>query len=282
MDQAGPLPERLAVVGFGALAAGAAGVLGHLASGAEAAILAGTFALAIAAGLIHGSIPGVEMAPRQALICFVACAYLPQIGPQALLPAAVGAACALGSAALDSLLRHSVSGPRLRQARESASFPGLRFGVCYGLAAVAGLLLAQGIGAERPYWVTITTLVVMQPDHWASVRRALQRFAGTMAGVVLAFLIAIAAEPAGTMAVLIAPVLVLPFVWPLGFARNYAIGVALISTWILLLLDLAWGTPEAARALFVPRLADTALGCMLALVGILAVHLTGKHRATAA
>jgi uncharacterized membrane protein YccC len=99
---------------------------------------------------------------------------------------------------------------------------------------------------------------------------------------VLAFLIAIAAEPAGTMAVLIAPVLVLPFVWPLGFARNYAIGVALISTWILLLLDLAWGTPEAARALFVPRLADTALGCMLALLGILAVHLTGKRRATPA
>jgi hypothetical protein len=278
MDQAGPLSERLAVVGFGALAAGLAGALGHLLSGSEPAIIAGTLALAVGAGLIHSSLPGLEMAPRQALICFVACAYVPQIGAQALPAAGVGAGCALAGAIVDSVVRRRVTGPWLRQSRETATFPGLRFGLCYGLAAAAGLLLAGTLGAERPYWVTITTLVVMQPDRWASVSRAAQRFAGTMAGVVVAFGIAVVAGPLGGNAVLIAPILLLPFLWPLGFARNYAIGVALLSTWVLLLLDLAWGTPDAARTLFLPRLVDTALGCMLAVAGTAAAHVSLTRR----
>lgn len=278
MDQAGPLPERLAVIGFGALAAGLAAALGHLVSGSEAAIVAGTLAIAVAAGLIHSTLPGLEMAPRQALICFVACAYVPQIGPQALRAAAVGAALALAGAIVDSLLRRHVTGPALREARETATFPGLRFGLCYGLAAAAGLLLAGTLGADRPYWVTITTLVVMQPDRWASALRAAQRFAGTMAGVVLAFVIAVAAEPLGGTGVLIVPILLLPFLWPLGFARNHAVGVAILSTWILLLLDIAWGAPDLARVLFLPRLVDTALGCMLAVAGTAAAHLSFRRR----
>lgn len=273
MDQAGPVRERVAVLVAGALAVAAAAALGAAISGSQPAVLAGVLALAVAAGLIHSSVPGVDMIPRQALIGFLVGAYLPQVDAGAWPSAVVGAACALGGAVLDSLLRRSVVGPSLSEVRGGVRFPGLRFGLCYGASAAAGLVLASELGATRPFWVTITTAVVMQPDSRASVQRALQRFAGTMAGVLVAFLVArVSANSGGVginsggVGILGAGVLILPFVWPLGFARNHAFGVALLTAWILFLLDLAQPA-EGALELFLARLSDTALGCAFAVLG---------------
>lgn len=272
MDQAGPLRDRIAVLATGALAIGATVVFGVAISGSGLLVLAGTLALAIAAGLIHSSVPGVDMIPRQALIGFLVGAYLPEINATAWPSALTGTGCAIGAAILDSLLRSTVVGPSLSGAREGMRLPGLRFGLCYGAAAAAGLILASEFGATRPFWVTIATVAVMQPDSKASMQRAFQRFAGTIAGVLLAFVVARMSGALGSTAILYGGVLLFPFAWPLGFVRNYALGIALLSAWILLLLDLAQPSLQGAVELFAARLSDTALGCAFAVAGTFAAY----------
>jgi hypothetical protein len=265
LDHAGPLRERLGVVAAAALIQMAAGALGVLVSGSEPMILVATLGLALVAGLVHGSVPGVEMIPRNALITFIASAYLPVVAVKAGAPAVlVGALIALAGIIFDFLLRRGVRGPDLAALREAAIWPSLRFCLIYGATAILGLLLGKAIGTDRPYWITITILVVMQPDRAAGLRRSIQRLLGTLLGVALGFLIAAAAPEAYRLAVFLVFIFALPFVWPLGFARNYGIGVAILSAWILTLLDFALPRSLASE-LFLARLFDTAIGCALAL-----------------
>ena len=268
LDHAGPLRERLAVVALAATVQIAAGGLGLLVAGSDPLIFTATLALALVAGLVHGSVPGVEMIPRNALITFIACAYLPAVAVRAGAPAAlVGTAIALVGIAIDYAIRRGVRGPDLAALRDAAVWPSLRFCLVYGATAILGLMLGKVIGTDRPYWITITILVVMQPDRAAGLRRSLQRLVGTLVGVVAGFVLVGLAPDAYRLPFFLVFVIALPFVWPLGFARNYAIGVAILSVWILTLLDLA--LPRSLTAeLFAARLFDTAIGCALALAAM--------------
>lgn len=272
-DQAGPFRERVAVVVSAAAAMGLAGALGVAFAGSEPFILLAILTIAIGAGLVHSSLPGVEMIPRQSLICFVISAYLPQVTGTAFVCGLVGTGYALAGIALHSALRQGIAGPHLAEARARVIWPGLRFGLSYGMMAALGLLSGSMVDASRPYWVTITLLVVMQPGRRASAVRALQRFLGTLDGVVVAFLLAVILAGPTWRPVLIVGVLLIPFLWPLGFARNYGLGVAVISTWILLLLDLVLPGADDAHQLFAVRLWDTAAGCALAVLGTVLANL---------
>jgi hypothetical protein len=276
LDQAGPIRERLSVMALSALLSAAAGALGAVIAGSLPLVLIITFALALVAGFVHGSLPGVEMMPRNALICLVAGAYLPGLTLDVGIGVGMGTLCALVGALIDDAIRKGERGPALAKLRQFLSFPGPRFSAVYGTAAVCGLALGNLLGGMNPHWVTITTLVVMQPDRRANARRALQRFLGTTAGVIGAFIIALLVPEAIRRPVLFVLTLVMPFIWPLAFVRNYGYGVAIFSTWILLLLDLVLPPNLSVAALFGARLADTTLGCTLALAGSLLVYETAK------
>ena len=70
---------------------------------------------------------------------------------------------------------------------------------------------------------------------------------------------------------------VLPFVWPFGFDRNYGLGVAIISTWVLVLIDTALPPGELIGPLFLARLGNTSIGCALALAGSFVVYETNAE-----
>jgi len=114
----------------------------------------------------------------------------------------------------------------------------------------------------------------MQPDRRAATLRVLQRFGGTTGGVVVAYSVATLTPAFMRDQILFVSAFTLPFIWPLGFARNYGFGVILISIWILLLLDMALPADETIGALFTARLSDTAAGCALALFGNLLLRET--------
>ena len=154
--------------------------------------------------------------------------------------------------------------------------PGPRFSVTYGTAAVCGLGIGLLWGETRPYWVTITTLLVMQPDRRANTVRVIQRFSGTILGVVVAFLINQAVPLGMHPGAFLMLGVILPFLWPLAFERNYGLGVALLSAWVLILINFALPEGEMVIPVFLARLSDTAIGCAVALAGSFVVYESGN------
>jgi hypothetical protein len=273
-DRAQTLRARLWVMATGALLSACAGATGALIAGNNPVILLALFALASFAGFVHGTLPGVEAIPRYAIVCFVAAAYLPIGQPKTLIPVAAATAFAMIAVCIDHSIRHGVRSPRVARANEAVIYPGPRFSIAYGTAAVSALGIGLISGQSRPYWVTITTLLVMQPDRRANMVRVIQRLIGTILGVVLAFALVRAVPGAAQPALLLGLALSLPFLWPFGFDRNYGLGVALLSLWILLLIDLALPPADIVVPLFFARLSDTAIGCAVALGGSLFVFET--------
>ena len=274
-DRAHSLASRLWVQGVGAILCVALGGIGSLIAGNDPLILVTTFAFALFAGFVHGTLPGVEAIPRYALITFVAAAYLPVGNGGTLAAVLVATAFSIAAVRIDDHIRHGARGIRIARINATVSYPGPRFSVTYGAAAVCGLGIGLLWGQARPYWVTITTLLVMQPDRRANTVRVLQRFTGTILGVVMAFLINQAVPVALRPAALLTLAVVLPFLWPLGFERNYGLGVALLSAWVLILINFALPEGERVIPVFLTRLSDTAIGCAVALAGSFVVYETG-------
>ena len=278
-DKASDLRTRLLVQLTEALLSTLAGLIGTILAGNDIMIMAATLAFAVGAGLVHGSMPGVESVPRFVLVCFVVAAFLPVAQVGTLWVVAGGTLLALATVALDHYVRHGRRGRLVEKYRGVVRYPGPRFSLVYGLAAVCGLALGLRWEQTRPYWVTITVLFVMQPDRRANTVRVLQRFLGTLLGVILAFVLVRLMPTAYRTQGLLGLIVILPFVWPLGFDRNYAVGVAILSAWVLILIDATLPPSALIPPLFLARLSDTAIGCAIALVGSFVVYEAEPARA---
>ena len=266
-DRAEPVATRVWVQAAGGVLFVALGTLGLAVSDHVALIIAVVFAVAAVAGFVHGTAPGLEALPRFGLCCLVVTAFLPVDKGQGLVAASLGTTIAIVAVLIDDAVRRGRRGAYIAKLNAVAGRPGPRFSLIYGCAASAGLVVGLVWGGLRPYWVTITVLLVMQPDRRANTVRVAQRFLGTIAGVVFAFVAVRALPDAVRPGALLVVVLMLPFLWPLGFERNYALGVAVLSAWVLILIDTTLPTADLVAALFRARLSDTAIGCTIALVG---------------
>ena len=273
-DKASDLRTRLLVQLTEALLSTLAGLIGTILAGNDIMIMAATLAFAVGAGLVHGSMPGVESVPRFAIVCFIVAAFVPIAQVGTLWVVGCGTLLALATVALDHYVRNGRRGRLVEKYRGVVRYPGPRFSLIYGIAAVCGLALGLRWEQTRPYWVTVTTLFVMQPDRRANTVRVLQRFVGTLLGVILAFVLVRLMPSAYRTQGLLGLIVILPFVWPLGFDRNYAVGVAILSTWVLVLLDASLPPSSLIPPLFLARLSDTAIGCAIALVGSFVVYET--------
>ena len=276
-DKATDLPTRVWVQLLGALLGAGAGAIGILVAGSPPMILLTTFVVALIAGFVHGTTPGVEAIPRYALVCLVVSAFLPVGNIDILLALALGTVLSLVAVVLDDHIRHGRRGIRVARLRAALTYPGPRFSLVYGLATVASLGLGLAFIGTRPYWVALTTILVMQPDRRANTIRVAQRFLGTLAGVVAAFLVVLVVPASARSHALVLLAVALPFVWPLGFDRNYGLGVAILSTWVLVLIDIALPPGELVGPLFLARLSNTSIGCAMALAGSFVVYETNAE-----
>ena len=271
-DKASDLRTRLLVQLTEALLSTLAGLIGTLLAGNDIMIMTATLAFAVAAGLVHGSLPGIESVPRFALVCFIVAAFVPVAQAGTLWVVGLGTLLALATVALDHHIRHGRRGLLVERYRGVVRYPGPRFSLIYGVAAACGLAIGLRWEQTRPYWVTVTTLFVMQPDRRANTVRVLQRFLGTLVGVMLAFVLVRLIPSTHRTQGLLVLIVILPFVWPLGFDRNYALGVAILSAWVLILIDATLPPSSLIPPLFLARLSDTAIGCAIALVGSFVVY----------
>ncbi len=133
---------------------------------------------------------------------------------------------------------------------------GLRLALCIGIAQS----LVSLVPVARSYWVALTITFVLKPDFGSVFSRALLRAVGTVAGlVVAAVVLAAVPEGWGDVAVMLVLAPLIPALTP----RGYGYQTAAITPAILLLSDIL---NQQGTALLLPRLADSLLGCAIALV----------------
>jgi|SRR5579872_3022321 len=133
---------------------------------------------------------------------------------------------------------------------------GLRLAVVLAIAT----LLAHVLPLQRSYWAPMTAVLVLRPDFATTFVRGISRLIGTVAGAVLATLIAAMLRPGPEMLVALAII----FAWftYMVASANYAALTVGITGYVVFLLALS-GLPEQAAVL--DRVAATSLGGLLAL-----------------
>lgn len=131
-----------------------------------------------------------------------------------------------------------------------------RLALCVGLAE----LLARQLELERSYWVTLTVALVLKPDFGSVFARAVQRAGGTVLGVLLGAAVLVS-DPRGWL--LVALVVVLAGLLPVGQTRNYGLFSIFVTPLVIVQLDLAMA---GDWALVPARLIDTVTGCAIVLV----------------
>jgi uncharacterized membrane protein YccC len=129
-----------------------------------------------------------------------------------------------------------------------------------GLAIAAAVALGHALHVGQSYWIALTVSAVLQGATLVtSLRRAIERSAGTLLGIFLAAGIA-ALEPAA--GVLVAIIVLLQLLIEAVIPASYAVAVVLITPLTLLLSDLA-APGTLSDAILGGRVIDTILGCLL-------------------
>ena len=132
------------------------------------------------------------------------------------------------------------------------------------------LALAQALQLERPYWVPVSCLAVIQGASLRAVwTRQLHRIAGTALGLLVFWGLAALPLNAWTVAWTIT---VLTIVIETLVVRHYGMAVVFITPLSILLAEAAHLATTSPHVLMQARLVDTVLGCLVGLAGAACLH----------
>jgi uncharacterized membrane protein YccC len=143
--------------------------------------------------------------------------------------------------------------------------------VLIGALVGLSLLLAVALQLERPYWVPVSCMAVIQGTTLRAVwNRNLQRVVGTALGMLVAW--GLLSLPLGPWAV--APILMLlSFTVEWLVVRHYGLATVFITPLTILLAEAARLDPQASHAALIQsRFMDTMLGCAVGLLGGVVMH----------
>ncbi|MFD8692207.1 FUSC family protein [Streptomyces sp. NPDC059651] len=132
---------------------------------------------------------------------------------------------------------------------------GLRVALCVSVTAAVALLLHE----DHWYWLPATAAFLVKPDMGPLFSRVVNRFAGTVAGV-LAFVALMAALGGLGPPLVVAAVVVAGALVPLS-TRHFAFQTAVITVLVLSFVHAAGDTEAAAS-----RLLETFLACVIVLL----------------
>lgn len=139
-----------------------------------------------------------------------------------------------------------------------------------GMAVGLSLLLAGLLQLDRPYWVPVSCLAVMQGANLRAVwNRQLQRLLGTGLGLLLTWLLISLPLTAWSVALL---VMLLSAVIESLVVRHYGLASVFITPMAILLAEAAHLGQGTASALIEARFYDTLAGGLLGLLGGLSLH----------
>lgn len=145
-------------------------------------------------------------------------------------------------------------------------FDSIVIGAFVGIA----LAVAQALQLDRPYWVPVSCLAVIQGASLRAVwEKQLHRVLGTCAGLLLSW--ALLALPMNAWGAALTMTL-LAFVIETLVVRHYGFAVVFITPLTLFLAEAATIGQGPVAALVQARLVDTLLGCLMGLAGGVCVH----------
>jgi uncharacterized membrane protein YccC len=132
------------------------------------------------------------------------------------------------------------------------------------------LLAAHGLQLDRPYWVPVSCLAIIQGASLrAAWTRQLHRIVGTALGLLLFLGIAqVPLGPWGVAAVLTALTLVIETL----VVRHYGLAAVFITPLTILLAEAGQTSRMAPQHLMQARLVDTMVGAVLGLAGAACLH----------
>jgi len=142
--------------------------------------------------------------------------------------------------------------------------------VVIGLFVGLSLALAQALQLERPYWVPVSCLAVIQGLSVRAIwSRQVHRILGTALGLgVAAALLALPLEKWSIACAVIG----LSFVIETAVIRHYGFAVIFITPLTIFLADAATLGQEPASAIIEARFVDTVIGCLAGLIGGICLH----------
>lgn len=127
-----------------------------------------------------------------------------------------------------------------------------------------GYALIQGFGIERGYWILLTTLFVCQPNYAATKQKLTARIIGTLAGLLIGVPLLTFFPSQESQLVFIVFSGVMFFAFRLN---NYGYATGFIT----LLVLFCFNQLGEGYAVVLPRLADTLIGCALAVAAVVLI-----------
>lgn len=142
--------------------------------------------------------------------------------------------------------------------------------VIIGAVVGVSLLIADVLALDRPYWVPISCVAVIQGATLRAVwTRQAHRIIGTCIGLALSW--AILALPLDQWS-LSAIMMTLVFLIESSIVRNYASGAVFLTPMAILLAEAVNLGAVPPGLLITARLTDTVIGCAVALAGAACIH----------
>lgn len=142
--------------------------------------------------------------------------------------------------------------------------------VVIGAFVGISLTLAQMLHLERPYWVPVSCLAVIQGASLRAVwNKQLQRVVGTSIGLLVSWGLLLLPLDKWSIAL---TMMVLAFVIETAVVRHYAFAVIFITPLTILLAEAATLGSGSPAALIEARFFDTVLGCLVGLAGGVCLH----------
>ncbi|MBV2133240.1 FUSC family protein [Pseudomonas sp. MAP12] len=142
--------------------------------------------------------------------------------------------------------------------------------VWIGIFVGVSLAAAQALQLEKAYWVPVSCLAVIQGASLQAVwNKQLHRVLGTAIGLLAAWGFLLLPLDKWSIALLM---MLLSFVIEVAVVRHYAFAAIFITPLTILLAEAATLGHGSAGALIEARFYDTALGCLVGLIGGICLH----------
>lgn len=135
----------------------------------------------------------------------------------------------------------------------------LRHALRVGIATGAAVLVAEAFHLKRGYWVTFSAFIILQPYTTATLRKGLQRIAGTLLGGLLAAVaVALVHSEIGITVLIFVGALVCMALLPV----NYGLYAVFMTPTFILLAELGARDWHLAGV----RIVNTVIGCAIGFV----------------
>jgi uncharacterized membrane protein YccC len=140
-----------------------------------------------------------------------------------------------------------------------------------GISAAVAVAVTRALALPRGYWVTLTVIIVLQPYTPETLKKGVQRIAGTVAGGVLASVVVYFVRDQAALFV-IASLLAAASVAVLQL--NYALYAFFLTPTFVLLAEVSAGDFHLAKL----RTLDTLIGGAIAFIGARVLFPSSEHR----